>query len=705
MVAQQAKREGHVSFNPRISQGSVTSRRRSSGGSSPVRLPEVSPRKDPFQLASAEKETPRSSCSDVEDHDNRIQTQGHRRLVASGQEAETAATQEELVIQLKTVIRAQHAKIEELRKQEKEKDTMQSEKQPETIVSTNVHLQMIEELKRDASRDREALSKMTSQVRRLQNLLKDLREENQDLKHGNKRYAGMLSGLGPHSAAAAVPSTVASATMPLSARTPAISSTALPIAHQSPSWPPQLGATAGAAMDPSPVVPPSSAVEAGALTARGGKVNGTMRLTQAMRGVFGLWREETPAAILISLMGSACSLLQGGPPAITTLFVVDSWLRSAMETRPHDTAEDSARLQPTKFYLKGQATVCGYQRQPGRVEPPRFADLSCLPNRSLGQLVLPVHAKDKPMYAVVQVVIPRATDSLPVHGPVGRPRVRDALQGVTDEDNLSERSVALTDAQISGLELLCGTAASIIETHLRSTDEQTIRKRSEECLAIAAEISSVPRLTDFEHAVKILLLKFFHVACVRLCFYDSDSHVLLTVPTRPHRSGSMAGVPDEEDDAFQTAPVVGRRRLQRISTKNGIVGKCVRKMQVIHSESLAGSVEVSERADGVDMAGWTTDINMLTGPMVANLSQKVVTIGTLQIIEKKSSSVDGSSTRTPKARPSSKLAECIPFSEEDQRFFSSMLKVLGLAAYRTMQLQARNDMAHVAIHVETLLER
>jgi len=305
------------------------------------------------------------------------------------------------------------------------------------------------------------------------------------------------------------------------------------------------------------------------------------------------------------------------------------------------------------------------------------------------------------------VVIHRAAESSPRHRRVGRPRVRDAHDGVTDQENSLEQSVALTDAQISALELLCGTAGSIIEMHLRSCDEQTIRKRSEECLAIAAEISSVPRLTDFEHAVKILLLKFFHVACVRLCFFDSELHVLLTVPTRPHRSGKPAGVQDEEDDTFKTAAVVGRRQLQRISTMDGIVGKCIRKMQVIHSDSLAGSVEVSERADGVDIGGWSADINMLTGPMVANLSEKVLTIGVLQIIEKKSSSVDSSSSRTSKAQSGSKPAasQCIPFSEEDQRFFSSMLKVLGLAAYRTMQLQARSDMAHVAIHVEKLLER
>ena len=45
-----------------------------------------------------------------------------------------------------------------------------------------------------------------------------------------------------------------------------------------------------------------------------------------------------------------------------------------------------------------------------------------------------------------------------------------------------------------------------------------------------------------------------------------------------------------------------------------------------------------------------------------------------------------------------------PWNTYKVRFFASILKILGLAAYRTMQLQARSDRADVDIHVEKLLE-
>merc|ERR1712070_439722 len=126
---------------------------------------------------------------------------------------------------------------------------------------------------------------------------------------------------------------------------------------------------------------------------------------------------------------------------------------------------------------------------------------------------------------------------------------------------------------------------------------------------------------------------------------DGDSRVLLTVPTRPHRSGAV----DQEDETFKTA-VVGRRLLHRISLQDGIVGKCVRKMQIIHVEQLIMSADVSERADGVDMSSYSTDINMLARPMVANLSEKVLLIGTLQIIEKKRDDADTSAARSSRTQ-------------------------------------------------------
>merc|ERR1719199_1415604 len=87
---------------------------------------------------------------------------------------------------------------------------------------------MIEELKRDAAKDHEALISMSSQVRRLQNQVKDLREKNQDLKHANKRYAGLLSNTASSSASPG-------GTIPPSAPTgTSRSSTVAPLADEPP---------------------------------------------------------------------------------------------------------------------------------------------------------------------------------------------------------------------------------------------------------------------------------------------------------------------------------------------------------------------------------------------------------------------------------------------------------------------------------------
>lgn len=633
---------------------------------------------------------------------------------------------EHLVSQLKIVVRKQHAKIEELRSGSEEKVDVKAliDKADETDDSKTeypipkVQALMIAELKRTAVKDREERAKMKSQIRRLQNLVEDLRATGQTHKLANKRAQSILTDLGTPSfiTAAALSASPSTATLPSSvAATPSSlmelssvvgnDSTLETQSSIGASPSPQLlqtlagpGAAANAALRLASPYPSEglshTGAEAGAVTARAAQPSATTRLQQCQQGILTLWRMDTPRDIMVSLISSAWNLLRGGAPAILTLYIIDPALQSAMQGNVEDDSEEAKmqRWQPTKFYLQGKTTVHAYQKQSGRrVEPPRFADLDVLPLRGVSQLALPLQTNNQPVSAVLQVVIPQQRDGSPGQGRVGRPRVRDELEGVVDPGRHSEPVVTLTDAQVSGLNLLCGTAASINEMRVRSAKEQEIRKRSEEVLVVCAEVSSVPRLTDFEQAVKIVLMKFFNVACVRLCFFDNESRVLLAAPTQPHRAGAA---PVTIDPTLKKA-MVGRRQLVRISLQEGIVGKCARKVQNTHVERLIGSADISERADGVDMSGRSTDLNLMCGPMVAHLSDKMILIGTLQVIEKK---LPAGVVR------SANSSACAPFSEEDERFFASILKILGLAAYRTMQLQARSDRADVDIHVEKLLE-
>lgn len=301
--------------------------------------------------------------------------------------------------------------------------------------------------------------------------------------------------------------------------------------------------------------------------------------------------------------------------------------------------------------------------------------------------------------AVLQVVVNSPAETTPRTGRLGRPRVREELEGVRDVNNHNEQTGMLSDSQITGLQLLCGTTAGLIDMRLQVAVERDIKRRAEDCLAIAAEISSVPRLTDFEQKVKILLMKFFNVAGVRLCFYDQDTLQLITTPVGPHR---------KNQDASQTA-YVGLRRLLKIPVQEGLVGKCARRLRILHVERAALSADLSERADGMDLSGHSAEVNMLVGPMMAHLPEGTMLIGTLQLIEKKHN-LEADSLKAATAKPGAgendqlTSAHCEPFSDEDQTFFGELLKILGLAAYRTMQSQARGDSGDVAIHVEKLLE-
>lgn len=121
---------------------------------------------------------------------------------------------------------------------------------------------------------------------------------------------------------------------------------------------------------------------------------------------------------------------------------------------------------------------------------------------------------------------------------------------------------------------------------------------------------------------------------------------------------------------------------------------------------------VSETADGISVDARNGDVNMLAGPMVANLSDRTSqVVGVLQLIEKKRRSdedalgafehavaCEGTRCAGAGARPGPQ-PRCDAFTPQDQDFFRELLRILGLAAYRTMQVQAGAS----TINVERLL--
>lgn len=599
--------------------------------------------------------------------------------------------------QLKHVIRAQHAKIEELRGTSTESPSTENVKieelrgSSEVSVPLNPQVQahMLEAQQLEVERSREDREKLLGQVRRLTNQVRELRASNEDLRRAGRRHASMLAQVSEDAASSSFGTSVRPSPT-LATPTPPVSSVVTPT--------PRLSGPYSVAAVPSPV-PEDEATEGPSALAKGVQsqsmpqlhappgmlrsgvspprvllsacgVGGPptpalpkpARLAEGAKGTVALWREETPRGVLVALLDGASRLLHDVRGATLTLYVVDAWLRGEMAEQA---SSGSCVLQSTTYYLSGKETVHAYQCDGLRAEPPQFKSLDALPLRGTNKvLALSLQAKHTdPILAAIQVVI--------------------AASGEGDRSGLAE-------SHLTGLELLCKTATGILDLNIRILGARILQGRGRDCLNITAEVNGARNVTDFEQRAKILLARFFNVGAVRVCFHDSNSNDLISAKDQLYRSKTLEQGAPPRKGPVAVAPAVGRRVLQRLPTKEGIVGRVVRKRQIVHLERLIMSPHLSERADGVDLYGPGGDINMLAGPMLANLGEDgVKVVGVVQLIEKRGRA-DADSTLLRAASgaiggPDAPRGLCEPFTVEDQDFFHELLRILGLAAYRTMQ--------------------
>lgn len=592
--------------------------------------------------------------------------------------------------QLKHVIRAQHTKIEELRGTAENTGTESGE--ASTPLNPRVQSHMVEAQQLEVQRSREDRDMLQAQVRRLTNQVRELRASNEDLRRASRRHASMLAQVSEEAAASSLGTSVRPSPS-LVTPTPPASSAATPV--------PRLSGCHAVAAVPSPV-PEDEAAEVPSAALAPGKSRSMphlhaapglllqsgaaspprvllsacgaagppalpkpARLAEGARGTMALWREETPRGVLVSLLDGASRLLHDIRGATLTLYVVDAWLRGEMAEQA---SSGSCVLQSTTYYLSGKETVHAYQCDGLRAEPPQFKSLDALPLRGTSKvLALSLQAKHTdPILAAIQVVIADGGDG---------------------------DRVGLVESHMTGLELLCKTATGILDLKIRVLGARILQGRGRDCLNITAEVNGSRNVTDFEQRAKILLARFFNVGAVRVSFLDSNSNDLISAKDQLYRSKTLEqGVPQRKGPVA-VAPVVGRRVLQRFPTKEGIVGRVIRKRQIVHLERLIMSPHLSERADGVDLYGPGGDINMLAGPMLASLGEDGVRIvGVVQLIEKRGRA-DADSTLLRAASgaiggPGAARGICEPFTVEDQDFFHELLRILGLAAFRTMQSQA-----------------
>lgn len=660
-------------------------------------------------------------------------------------------TAHEVIQQLKTVIRAQHSKIEELRD-----PTM-----ADNAFSPKVQFHLLSQISKHDQSDIEDLSKLQAQVRRLNLQVKELKAGNTNLKRVNRRHGDMLGQCGGVSlewsqqfsqeisrsiigcsltgcdsmvtlpealigedslrVMAAVPPHLSTMVEALSGGGMAIDSGTL--GGDVRAGGDEIAGTAGAAamkppwrtlntkgvdvlQDTSGRTGHTSATASGgppAATATGGAAGGgggspgagesaAQRVSTAARSAMALWHELEPRGLLRGLLHSAARLSEHDRVLGLTLYVADPWLSSQMgESSASDGAGvvSSNSMKPTTFYLEGKVTVHAFRRDGVRAEAPRFADLASLPVTGAGGVMaLPLQAgPGRPVLAALQVTIEQTSEA----GQGARSLHRDGL----------------TASQVIGLQLLCNTAAGILDMRRRIESVRAVRGRARECLSIAAEVNGAHNLSEFEARVKVLCTKFFNVANVRICFYDEEKQELITTTIRSHRREENSKSHDQEASSLAA---VGRRHLTRFSTKDGIVGRCVRKQAVFHLDRITASPFISETADGVDLNGRHGEINMLAGPMVARFADGTAhIIGVLQLLEKRRRPPDdplgalerseptgggGASGTWPRKGPEKARASgiCDPFTPEDEDFFAELLRILGLAAQRTVQVQQAGGM-------------
>jgi len=386
-----------------------------------------------------------------------------------------------------------------------------------------------------------------------------------------------------------------------------------------------------------------------------------------------LWREQqSPRGVLSWLLRGCEQMLKSSPGTasyVLTLYVFDEWLCSGMAEVP----EGGAVLPSASYELTGISSQSlpgcqaqAYQRR-GQVERPQFRSKEELPIVDVGRLVLPLQAAKKktaveatrknPVVAAIQVF--------------SRERQEELHKTYGAEKDDSEQD--LPHWLKSCLQLLCSTAVGIISLRRQVDMAEGIRGRVRDCLAVTGALHGSDDLPALEQLVKRELGRFFHVERVRMLLYDSTANEL------------ACAIPVEGD-------AQGRKQIFRVAARSGVVGRVCRKREVMHIDPICRSVAVSERADDVSLSEDLAVGNMLAGPMVAELpdTREELLMGVIQLMGKTKRTGFGAAELgqpTEEDQGNIPRRKYVPFTDEDRYFFAQQCRILGLAAYRTMQVQ------------------
>jgi len=574
---------------------------------------------------------------------------------------------EELIKQLKHIVKAQHGKIEEFREM---LEITSIAKSPLISAYEAEDLKVALENNQDLHR----------KIHQLQAEMAKLRSENSSLKKVNRRLKGLLEGSEPEPSRQPEALVQLAATAPPPGewprfpRSPAnVQSGRHELLARMPLTPLTCRGRFNHAMSSDQRDPEASSSQSPPRRqedqARKAKPPFS-RVSQLINSMNLFWRDiESSLTCLRALADVSARMLVDRRVSNITVFIVDPWLRKAVTSGNYAKTE-----QLTIFYLgQGKTELQALLRlEESKVCPPVFTDLQALPFRSRVCAALPVLTPNRSrVWAVLQVLLeePRASDN--EAGFV--PRVlQDA--GVSQESAPSHST--FTDAHVSYLQLLCSFIGGVLLYVERLEQRAKLVDRTRHIMEAAIDVNKAKTLADFEQRVKHLFSGFFCVNTIRVLFFDPDSKSLLISSSQMRKKGATT-----------------------ISLTRGILGQCAQKQQVIHIPDIHQNPFVEPVSDGLQRNGKPVSSHaaMLVGPMLVESSRGddkwggQELMGVVQLLEKKRRSPDGATQSSE-------------FTTDEQNLFQQLLTVCSHAGSRTIKVQQLSaQLAGSPYNVQALL--
>eukprot|EP00440_Ansanella_granifera_P071233 gb/GFBE01077313.1/.p1 GENE.gb/GFBE01077313.1/~~gb/GFBE01077313.1/.p1 ORF type:complete len:654 (+),score=142.17 gb/GFBE01077313.1/:1-1962(+) len=380
------------------------------------------------------------------------------------------------------------------------------------------------------------------------------------------------------------------------------------------------------------------------------------RVSRLINSLGLLWRDpESPLALLRALADVSSRLLADRQVSNVTVFVVDPWLRKAITSGP--LAPKAVNEQPVIFYLgqgKTELQALSGSDIGAKVLAPAFSDMQALPCRTRTFIAHPVHTPNRArIWAVLQVYLEDAKVA-----DTNASFVPKVLQDAgVSKDAGATKPLSFTDSHVNFLQLLCGLVGGVLVYIEKLEQRAKLVDRTRAVMEVAINVNKAKTLADFEQRVKHLFSGFFSVNTIRVIFYDPETGNLMISSSQMRRKGAVS-----------------------IPVTKGILGQCAMKRQVVNVPDISQNPYVDPIVDGLQRSGRPvgTNASMLVGPMLVDSTREEKggdLVGLVQLLEKKRRNQQDGSTQSS------------DFTVDEQTLFQQLLVVCSHAGSRTIKVQ------------------